>query len=77
MPIYEFHCDECHKDFECLVLSSEEQPECPTCKGKHIQRMMSACGFVSKGGGGETVSRSAGASSCTGCAATGCGSCGQ
>ncbi len=74
MPIYEYHCGECDKDFECLVFGSEE-PECPTCNGRNVHKLMSACGFVSKGGGGETVSTSAGASSCGGCAGTSCASC--
>lgn len=76
MPIYEYHCDQCKEDFECLIIGSDE-PECPACKGKNVAKMMSACGFVSKGGGGETVSSSAGASSCSGCAATSCSSCGH
>lgn len=75
MPIYEYHCNSCSKDFECLVLGSEE-PECPSCNGSNIVRQMSACGFISKGSGGEPVKSSAGASSCSGCAATSCGSCG-
>lgn len=76
MPIYEYHCDQCDRNFECLIIGSDE-PECPTCKGKNVDKMMSACGFVSRGGGGETVSRSAGASSCSGCAASSCSSCGH
>ncbi|MDM8535320.1 zinc ribbon domain-containing protein [Desulfobacterales bacterium HSG17] len=76
MPIYEYHCDDCGKDFECIVFGSET-PECKHCDGKNIKRMMSACGFLSKGAGGETVSTSAGASSCGSCSATSCGSCGH
>lgn len=76
MPIYEYHCDECKKDFECLVFGNET-PSCPDCNGENVNRLMSACGFVSKSGSGETVSSSAGASACSGCAATNCGSCGQ
>lgn len=76
MPIYEYHCDECDMDFECLVFCGET-PECPKCKGRNIQRMMSACGFVSKGSGGETVGKSAGTSVCGGCTATSCAGCGS
>lgn len=76
MPIYEFHCDECGEDFECLIMGSDIA-ECTCCKSRNVNRLMSACGFVSKGGGGETVSRSAGTSSCSGCAATSCSSCGH
>jgi len=76
MPIYEYHCDKCNKDFESLVFGSE-QPECPMCKGKNVKKLMSASSFFSKGRHGETVKAAAGASSCTGCAATSCTSCGH
>lgn len=76
MPIYEYHCDACNKDFECLVFGNET-PCCPDCNCENVNRLMSACGFVSKSGSGETVSSSAGSSACGGCAATNCGSCGQ
>ena len=75
MPIYEYHCLKCNEDFECLVFGNE-QPDCPTCKGAEVCRLMSTCGFVSKGGGGQTVSKSAG-SSCSGCSGTSCSSCGH
>jgi putative FmdB family regulatory protein len=76
MPIYEYHCEACQQDFECLVLGSDT-PVCPKCNGENVNRLMSICGFVSKSGGGETVTRSAGTSGCSGCAATSCGSCGH
>jgi putative FmdB family regulatory protein len=76
MPIYEYHCEDCDQDFECLVIG-DESPECSCCNGKNISRLMSACGFVSKGSGGETVSKAAGASACSGCAGTSCSSCGH
>jgi putative FmdB family regulatory protein len=75
MPIYEYHCLKCNEDFECLVFG-DEKPDCPACKGTDVCRLMSTCGFVSKGGGGQTVSRSAG-SSCSGCSGTSCSSCGH
>lgn len=76
MPIYEYHCDKCNKDFECLVFG-KEQPDCPSCNSKKVKKLMSASTFFSKGGHGETVKAAAGASSCTGCAATSCTSCGH
>lgn len=76
MPIYEYHCEDCGEDFERLVFGNET-PECSCCCSKKVNRLMSACGFVSKGSGGVTESRSAGASGCSGCAATSCSSCGH
>jgi len=77
MPIYEYHCDQCTKDFECLVFRSDDVPECPVCKGTNVKKMMSACGFFSKSAGGQTVSSSAGTSSCGSCSASSCAGCGH
>ena len=76
MPIYEYHCEACGQDFEYLVFGSDS-PECTACNSKNIHRLMSACGYVSKGSGGETVSRSAGAASCGGCTSSNCAGCGH
>jgi putative FmdB family regulatory protein len=76
MPIYEYHCNHCKKDFERLVFGNE-QPGCPSCNSKKVKKLMSASTFYSKGGHGQTVKAAAGASSCTGCAATSCKSCGH
>jgi putative FmdB family regulatory protein len=76
MPIYEYHCEDCGKDFECLVFG-DETPECTGCKSSEVRKLMSACGFVSKGSAGETTGSSAAAPSCSGCSSTNCASCGQ
>ena len=75
MPIYEYHCEKCGENFECLIIGSDK-PECSNCASKKVTKLMSACGFVSKGAGGQTVSTSAG-SSCGGCSATSCAGCGH
>jgi len=77
MPIYEYHCPDCGKNFEFLVLGSQPPESCPHCDGRNVQRLLSACGFVSKGSAGATVSRSAGTSGCAGCSATSCSTCGH
>ncbi|MCF8036244.1 MAG: zinc ribbon domain-containing protein [Desulfobacteraceae bacterium] len=75
MPIYEYYCEACDKKFETLVRGGEV-PVCPKCgQSRDLKKLLSACGFVSKGEGGETVSASAG-SSCGSCASTGCAGCG-
>ena len=76
MPIYEYHCNNCSQDFEYLVFGKED-PVCPSCNKNNATRLLSACSFVSKGGGGETVKASASTSSCSGCSATSCSSCGH
>jgi len=75
MPIYEYTCDKCDKKFEILIMGSDK-PVCPCCGNAKVKRLISSCGFVSKGSSGETVSASAEASSCTGCSSTNCSSCG-
>jgi putative FmdB family regulatory protein len=43
MPIYEYVCDACGKEFEELVGSSESQcPPCPKCQDGSTRRLMSA-----------------------------------
>ena len=73
MPIYEYHCEKCGEDFECLVLGSDK-PQCDVCHSKRVTKLMSPCGFVSKGAGGQTVASSAG-SGCAGCGAGSCTGC--
>lgn len=41
MPIYEYTCPDCEKDFEELVFDPDEIPECPHCGGTNAQRIMS------------------------------------
>ncbi len=76
MPIFEYQCTRCGQEFEKLVFG-RETPACPECHSDKVCKLMSTCGFVSKGAGGETVGSSAGASACGGCTAGSCAGCGQ
>lgn len=40
MPIYEYVCPTCVEEFEVLVRGNE-QPACPTCGSKKIERQLS------------------------------------
>ena len=40
MPIYEYVCRDCKKDFEVLVRASTV-PECPSCHGKRLEKQLS------------------------------------
>jgi putative FmdB family regulatory protein len=42
MPIHEFACKKCKKEFEELVLSSRETIHCPKCKSSQVKKLMSA-----------------------------------
>jgi putative FmdB family regulatory protein len=64
MPIYEYACRDCGREFEMLVRSSTV-PECPHCHSSKLEKQMSV--FATAAAGHETAPVSAGA----------CGSCGH
>jgi putative FmdB family regulatory protein len=41
VPLYNYHCDVCDKQFELLVRSADV-PACPTCGTVQIRRLISA-----------------------------------
>ncbi|HID62318.1 MAG TPA: zinc ribbon domain-containing protein [Anaerolineae bacterium] len=53
MPIYEYRCQECGKEFEKLVrsFSSASDIECPHCGGKKVKKAFSLFGTRSSGSG--------------------------
>ena len=40
MPIFEYKCADCGKNFEAIVIGSRE-PECPSCSSKHLDQQLS------------------------------------
>ncbi len=64
MPIYEYECTSCGKQFERLVLGSDEEITCPNCGAGSPKKLMS--GFAHRSGSGPLVSSSGGCSSCSG-----------
>ncbi len=51
MPIYEYQCERCGKEFEkCQKFSNPVVDKCPTCGGKS-RRLISQSTFVLKGTG--------------------------
>jgi len=76
VPIYEYECNSCHKQFERLVFSNSESINCPACGSNEVTRRMSVFGFKSGGDKGAASSRVGSSSSgCSGCTATSCASC--
>lgn len=48
MPIYEFSCEKCGREFERLVFASDREPvKCPDCGSDHTRRELSV--FASAG----------------------------
>ena len=51
MPIYEYQCKACSNQFEYLLLPTMDQkalPECPSCQGKDVERVLSICAVSSE-----------------------------
>jgi putative FmdB family regulatory protein len=71
MPLYEYHCDDCAKEFELLVPNSRTEPDCPHCGGHKLTKLLST--FSSKGGSSFSASSSS-SSGCCPCG-KGAGSC--
>lgn len=42
MPIYEYACPTCGKDFEKLLFRSTEEVDCPSCGGTEVRRRLSS-----------------------------------
>jgi putative FmdB family regulatory protein len=40
MPLYEYACKQCDRQFELLVRGSDT-PECPSCHGRDLERRLS------------------------------------
>ena len=84
MPIFEYKCADCGKEFEELVFNRDECPPCPDCKSDKTEKLMSACKFTTGGGAtdmGDFAPSSAPtpstSSGCSGCSGGDCSSCGS
>ena len=66
MPLYEYACQQCEREFETLVRAGET-PECPSCHGTDLQRRLSVFAAHTKGAGSVTAMPGPGA----------CGTCGD
>ncbi|MBU0481094.1 MAG: zinc ribbon domain-containing protein [Proteobacteria bacterium] len=69
MPLYDFSCRKCSKEFELLVMGGEK-PQCPECGSHDLKKMMSS--FSSRTGGNDGTGSGG---KCSGCAGGSCSSC--
>lgn len=76
MPIFEYVCKACGKEFEELVFGNAAVT-CPVCASTKTEKLMSRCRHKSGGGGGDyaAASASSGGGGCSGCAGGNCASC--
>jgi putative FmdB family regulatory protein len=52
MPIYEYQCQDCHKEIEVLQkISDSLLQDCPACGKPSLKKKVSAAAFRLKGGG--------------------------
>ena len=72
MPIFEYQCSGCGKEFEKLVRSSSPEPECPACSSTNLQKKISTFSSTSRSAFGAVSSSASLETLPAGC--QGCGS---
>jgi putative FmdB family regulatory protein len=81
MPIFEYTCKKCKKQFEEIVFGQDEEVTCPHCGSTKTEKLMSCCrSKVGGGAGGHDEAPAATAaparsSGCAGCSGGSCSSC--
>ncbi len=63
MPIYEYACQDCGREFEMLV-RSDTQPACPKCHSTQLEKQLSV---FATGGAGSAPALDAPAGPCGSC----------
>lgn len=77
MPLYEYACDKCGKNFEELVFG-DEAVSCPHCGSAQAHRLLSACARRPRGGSADFASAPVGSGGgCGSCMGGNCASCGH
>lgn len=73
MPLYEYACHDCRREFELLVRGSDE-PRCPACDSPRLDKLLSVPAAHSQSGGElpMCLPRPAGGCGLTQCGQGGC-----
>ena len=48
MPVFEYRCRQCGRQFEYLVLHSSPSPVCPGCQNREVEQLVSRCAISSE-----------------------------
>ena len=74
MPMFEYQCKSCLREFEELVFGNE-LPVCPYCHSANTEKLLSRpCACRREGG---SASGSASGGGCAGCSGGSCATCGH
>ncbi|MCH5277137.1 MAG: zinc ribbon domain-containing protein [Desulfovibrionaceae bacterium] len=77
MPMYEYQCKSCMREFEELVFG-DERPVCPHCHSANTEKLVSRpCACRREGGTPGEFGASASGGGCSGCSGGSCASCGH
>jgi putative FmdB family regulatory protein len=68
MPIFEYKCQDCNKEFEKLVSGTNPEVSCPECNSKNIKKKFSVFGM-------SGVEKQVSSSGCTSCSSSSCSTC--
>ncbi|MBT7260993.1 MAG: zinc ribbon domain-containing protein [Desulfobacula sp.] len=59
MPIFEYQCNQCEKEFEKLVFIGEDKNiSCPDCKSEDVEKKMSVSSFMGSSSLGKCATSS-------------------
>ena len=72
MPLYEFICLDCERDFEELVMG-ERVVKCPECGSESVKKKVSVFAYNSEGASSAKMSSGA----CSSCSTHSCSTCGH
>ncbi len=67
MPIYGYDCNQCGRQFEKLVRSSDNAPSCPSCESTDLTRQLSLIADPAKGGSNANAPACEGGGNCGSC----------
>lgn len=76
MPIFEYQCVNCGKQFEELVMK-DQKPACPVCGSIETEKLMSRCARCRSDNYNDYSSYTPSGGGCAGCSGGNCASCGN